>query len=284
MNSLGCSFSESTLDIFYSFLERYSQNSTLAQKALERRQTASVNFRDFELIASICRWASVLESAIFFDSGNRIILLRDHFELKETNLFSRATGERIKFANLICDSRYKLDDQSMRKLFAIVELSLFQLLQITVWNLDRKISYEDVTLSGLVKDVRKNCLLSAINIDILERMRETRNEFAHSILGIGDIKYCGRPLKNSLNRISRRSNSAYGSIRRLFVHDLYSLTDEIISRISMVQHRQLDLRKVAAVLSCEFPIEIYRGRILLSGYDVEAEERMRSDQGLENTV
>jgi len=277
-----CRFSDDSFDIFYQLIEQHIPESSLTQKALDRRQSASVSLSYYKLIASMCSWAGLLDSILLFGRDNRFVFIRDYFEIKHTNFYHRKTGERIKSVNLMFDSRYKLEDKGLRRLFAMIEFAAYQLLQITCWNFDKRIKYDDVTLSSLIKALRSTEGLSSKSLDILERMRQTRNEFSHSIRDVEDIEYCGRPLRHALNRLSRSYALNSGSVRRLFLDDVHHLTNEMIERLCVIQHKQLDLRKVAAVLSCEFPIEVYQGRIGLSGSDLDVEDNARAGQGLKN--
>ena len=279
-----CSFSDESFDIFYQLIEHHIPESSLTQKALQRRKSASANLSYYELIASICSWAGMIDSIVLFGSDVKFIFLREYFEFNHINLYSRQTGERIKSANLIIDSRYRLDDKKLRRLFALIELAAYQLLQITYWDFNKNIKYDEVTLAALIKGLRSSKGLSTKSLDILERMRQTRNEFAHSIRDVDRLEYCGRPLEHSLNRINRTYARNSGSVRRLFIDDMYYLTNKMIERLRTVQHKQLNLRKVAAVLSCEFPIEIYQGQIKLTGSDLDVEEQARARQGLKSLV
>ncbi len=187
---------------------------------------------------------------------------------------NRHTGERLPFVNELMPSRFELSDRELREFFCLLELSLFKLLELHEAPSVFGKAFEKLTLGDLRREVRKAKLLSAPALDALDKIVETRNEFNHSMRKVRDVTYCGVPLykSHSSRYLPRRNRDP--SVRRFFIDDAFTLTEEVVSVYRLQQSKLVDGEILSSFLRGDLTLLAVNDAVIHSMHrDTALEER-----------
>lgn len=267
-------------DIFYDLLTR-EKPTRASERALSLRSQIVFDLWNDELIGAICENTTVSNQIMLLAPGLRLISDNEHTHLSRFSERTRDGKLLIPYVNHFIRNRYGYRDSELRFLFNIIEFSLNVVYNVALRDF-AEVQNDSIAVpvDYVLKTLWPHQLVEPRIVELGFRIRNTRNEFCHSVKDGSDISYCGRPLSYSFNRLSPHR----GSRKRkcLFLDDAFEFTSALAKIIIQNQHKQFSIVKLASILAGDRPLVSHERSIVMSFVDHEMTDTSRCQQGLPN--
>lgn len=149
-------------------------------------------------------------------------------------------GERINGVNEVIGTCADLSAESLRRMFALVELLAFKL--VHVGQEGQRPDYVQQS-DGYRKRLRRLVDAGMLNPSaktLLEHLYLTRCEYAHTVQAMDDLDYRGEPLSRSFGR---RGTLSAPEVLHFFIDDMFTASSALLSAFRPMQWQQLDAAK-----------------------------------------
>ncbi|MDX2308994.1 MAG: hypothetical protein NW216_12195 [Hyphomicrobium sp.] len=150
---------------------------------------------------------------------------------------SRSTGERIRGVNEVVGTTTSLTADSLRNIFALVELLTFKLVHIQ--HEGQRPNYDQQTEGHRKRlwRLRDTGVIDLTAFVLLDELYGTRCEFAHTVQSLESLSYRGEPLRRSFGA---RGGSHDDAVRDFFLDDMFAASEALLAAFRPLQWGQLD--------------------------------------------
>ncbi|MGL4395621.1 MAG: hypothetical protein ACRCS9_03690 [Hyphomicrobium sp.] len=219
-----------------SFLIRLAAG-LLGRERAEALPEPGLNDRAWQLARNALAAAKLSDTVVFFLDDTVVMHYGSTVAATHSTVRSRSTGERIRGVNEVVGTTASLTADSLRNIFALVELLAFKLVHIQH---ERQRPDYDQQTEGHRKRLRRLRDKGAIDLTafvLLDELYGTRCEFAHTVQGLESLSYRGKPLRCTFGA---RGGSRDDAVRDFFLDDMFAASEALLAAFRPMQWLQLD--------------------------------------------
>lgn len=154
---------------------------------------------------------------------------------------TNSQGQKIEGCNTVVTPGFGLTDSDVRDFFTLLEFLVFKLVHISIENNRNDYFFataDDLGCWDRIKQLRTLGYISNKEKDILSRLLEVRNKFAHTINSLSHIPYRGYSLNDSFSKKGR--NMIDLGVTYYFDEDAYRISQKLLDLYQPIQDKQLD--------------------------------------------